>query len=134
MNSHLFRTCSVLLPTFFWAALLNAEDRRIDPTFLHRDPSAAKATTADFTTSTCHYKPLFGQGDHDRSVVIGIARYGEVILDPNGACTSRDYPEEDQVYVVLEGAGSVKYGNENVPLTWASTQEDLRKPHSQSIR
>jgi mannose-6-phosphate isomerase-like protein (cupin superfamily) len=116
MNSHLFRTCSVLLPTFFWAALLNAEDRRIDPTFLHRDLSAARETAADFTTSTCHYKPLFGQGDRDRSVVIGIARYGEVILDPNGACATRDYPEEDQVYVVLEGTGSVKYGSENVPL------------------
>jgi mannose-6-phosphate isomerase-like protein (cupin superfamily) len=116
MKSNRFRTCSVLLPTFFWAALLNAEDRRIDPTFLHRDLSAARETAADFTTSTCHYKPLFGQGDRDRSVVIGIARYGEVILDPNGACATRDYPEEDQVYVVLEGTGSVKYGSENVPL------------------
>jgi mannose-6-phosphate isomerase-like protein (cupin superfamily) len=116
MNSNRFRTCSVLLPTFFWAALLNAEDRRIDPTFLHRDLSAARETAAGFTTSTCHYKPLFGQGDRDRSVVIGIARYGEVILDPNVACATRDYPEEDQVYVVLEGTGSVKYGSENVPL------------------
>jgi mannose-6-phosphate isomerase-like protein (cupin superfamily) len=116
MKSNRFRTCSVLLPTFFWAALLNAEDRRIDPTFLHRDLSAARETAADFTTSTCHYKPLFGQGDRDRSVVIGIARYGEVILDPNGACATREYPEEDQVYVVLEGTGSVKYGSENVPL------------------
>jgi mannose-6-phosphate isomerase-like protein (cupin superfamily) len=116
MNSNRFRTCSVLLPTFFWAALLNAEDRRIDPTFLHRDLSAARETAAGFTTSTCHYKPLFGQGDRDRSVVIGIARYGEVILDPNGACATREYPEEDQVYVVLEGTGSVKYGSENVPL------------------
>jgi mannose-6-phosphate isomerase-like protein (cupin superfamily) len=116
MNSNRFRTCSVLLPTFFWAALLNAEDRRIDPTFLHRDLAAAKATTAGFTTSTCHYKPLFGQGDHDASVVIGVARYGEIILDSNGACATREYPEEDQVYVVLEGTGSVKYGSENVPL------------------
>jgi mannose-6-phosphate isomerase-like protein (cupin superfamily) len=116
MKSNRFRTRSVLLPTLFWAALLNAEDRRIDPTFLHRDLSAARETAADFTTSTCHYKPLFGQGDHDRPVVIGIARYGEVILDPNGACATRNYPEEDQVYVVLEGTGSVKYGSENVPL------------------
>jgi mannose-6-phosphate isomerase-like protein (cupin superfamily) len=116
MKSNRFRTCSVLLPTFFWAALLNAEDRRVDPTFLHRDLSAARETAAGFTTSTCHYKPLFGQGDRDRSVVIGIARYGEVILDPNGACATRAYPEEDQVYVVLEGTGSVKYGSENVPL------------------
>jgi mannose-6-phosphate isomerase-like protein (cupin superfamily) len=114
MKSNLFRTWSVLLPTFFWAALLHADDRRVDPTFLHRDLSAVKETSA--TTTTCHYKPLFGEGDRDTSVVIGVARYAEVIIDPNGACATRKYPEEDQVYVVLEGAGSMKYENENVPL------------------
>jgi mannose-6-phosphate isomerase-like protein (cupin superfamily) len=116
MISHRFRTWSVLLATFFWAALLNAEDRRVDPTFLHRNISTVEETAADLTTATCHYKPLFGEGDRDISIVVGVARYGEVIVDPNGACVTRDYPEEDQVYVVLEGAGSMKYGTENVPL------------------
>jgi uncharacterized RmlC-like cupin family protein len=38
------------------------------------------------------------------------------LIDPHGACATIQYPAEDQVYVVLEGSGSVKYGNELVPL------------------
>jgi mannose-6-phosphate isomerase-like protein (cupin superfamily) len=59
---------------------------------------------------------LFGQGDSDTSVVVGVARYGEVVIDPNGVCASVQYPDEDQVYVVLEGNGSVRYGDEIVSL------------------
>ena len=55
----------------------HADERTIDPTFLHRDASAVKAKQSDLTTASCHYKPLFGQGDADTSVVVGIARYGE---------------------------------------------------------
>jgi glyoxylate utilization-related uncharacterized protein len=32
------------------------------------------------------------------------------------ACATVQYPEEDQVYVVLNGNGSAKYGDEDVPL------------------
>jgi len=116
MNSHRFRTWGVLLAAFFCPAISNGVDRGVDPTFLHREISAVKETAAGITTATCHYKPLFGEGDRDKTVVIGVARFAELILDPNGDCATREYPEEDQVYVMLEGSGSVKYGNENVPL------------------
>jgi mannose-6-phosphate isomerase-like protein (cupin superfamily) len=96
--------------------LLHADERKIDPTFLYRDTSAVKASKSDLTTAGCHYKPLFGQGDSDTSVVTGVARYGEAILDPQGACATVQYPDEDQVYVVLDGKGTVKYGNEIVSL------------------
>jgi mannose-6-phosphate isomerase-like protein (cupin superfamily) len=96
--------------------LLHADERKIDPTFLYRDTSAVKASKSDLTTAGCHYKPLFGQGDSDTSVVVGIARYGEAILDPHGACAMVQYPGEDQVYVVLDGNGTVNYGNQIVPL------------------
>lgn len=115
MNSDRFRTCIAVLASFFCAVFLRA-DRRVDPTFLHREVSAAKQAAADFTTATCHYKPLFGEEDRDTSIVVGVARYGEIIVDPNGACAGRDYAEEDQVYVVLEGTGSVKYGKAKLPL------------------
>ena len=92
----------------------HADERTIDPTFLHRDASAVKAKPSDLTTASCHYKPFFGQGDADTSVVVGIARYGEAIIDPNGACALVQYPDEDQVYVVLDGKAAVKYGNETV--------------------
>ena len=98
------------------ASLLHADERKIDPTFLYRDTTKAQEKRLDITTATCHYKPLFGQGDADTSVVVGVARYGEVLIDPNGACSPVQYPDEDQVYVVLEGSGSVTYGNETVSL------------------
>ncbi len=95
---------------------MHAEQRKIDPTFLYRNTSVARAKKSDITTATCHYKPLFGQGDPDTAVVVGVARYGEAVVDSNGACATVQYPDEDQVYVVLDGSGSVKYGNEMVSL------------------
>jgi mannose-6-phosphate isomerase-like protein (cupin superfamily) len=109
-------TFVLLLAAILFAFLLHAEDRRIDPTFLYRDTSIAAEKPSDLTTATCHYKPLFGKGDSDSSVVVGVARYGEVVVDPNGACATVQYPEEDQVYVVLNGNGSAKYADEDVPL------------------
>jgi mannose-6-phosphate isomerase-like protein (cupin superfamily) len=94
----------------------HADERKIDPTFLYRDAAAVNAKPSDLTTATCHYKPLFGKGDADTSVVVGIARYGEAVVDANGACASVQYPDEDQVYVVLDGKAAVKYGNEIVSL------------------
>jgi mannose-6-phosphate isomerase-like protein (cupin superfamily) len=100
----------------FCATLLHADERKIDPTFLYRDTATAREKTSDLTTASCHYKPLFGQGDSDTSVVVGVARYGEAVIDPSGACATVQYPEEDQVYVVLDGSASVRYGTEVVSL------------------
>ena len=102
---------AVLLIGIFCAPLLHAIDRKIDPTFLYRDTSAVGEKQSDITTKTCHYRALFGQGDPDTTVVVGVARYGEVVIDPDGVCSLVQYPDEDQVYVVLEGTGSVKYGD-----------------------
>ena len=57
------------------------DERKIDPTFLYRDTTTAQEKNSDITTATCHYKPLFGQGDSDTSVVVGVARYGEAVID-----------------------------------------------------
>jgi mannose-6-phosphate isomerase-like protein (cupin superfamily) len=105
-----------LLAGIFPASRLHAEGRKIDPTFLYRKVSAVNARPSDITTATCHYKPLFGKGDSDTSVVVGVARYGEAVIDPNGACATVQYPDEDQVYVVLAGNAVVQYGNDHVPL------------------
>lgn len=96
--------------------LFHGQDRQIDPTWLYRNTVTAPEKPSDVTTATCHYKPLFGEGDPDTSIVVGVARYGEVTVDPHGACTPVQYPEEDQVYVVLSGTGFAEYGSQNVPL------------------
>jgi mannose-6-phosphate isomerase-like protein (cupin superfamily) len=100
----------------FCASLLHAADRKVDPTFLYRDTAAVEEKKSEITSATCHYKPLFGQGDSETSIVAGVARYGEAVIDPKGACAPVQYSDEDQVYVVLEGDGSVKYANEVVTL------------------
>ena len=58
-------------------------------------------------------------------MVVGVARYGEALIDPHGACATVQYPQEDQVYVVIGGSGSVKYGDEEVPL---KTEDYLYAP------
>lgn len=88
----------------------------MDPTWLHRDLSSAREIKSDITTPTCHYKPLFGQGDADKYAVAGIAGYGEALVDSGGACSAVELPEEDQIYVVLEGNGKTAYGADTVAL------------------
>ena len=106
----------VLMAGTLWTLSIRADDRKIDPTYLYRDTRTAAEKPSDITTATCHYKPLFGKGDPDTSVVVGVARYGEAVIDPHGSCATVQYPQEDQVYVVLQGNGSAKYADEEVPL------------------
>jgi mannose-6-phosphate isomerase-like protein (cupin superfamily) len=107
------RTLGVLLLT---AACLLAAERTVDPTFLHRYVPDVQAKASDVTTETCHYKPIFGEGDSVTRIVKGVARFGELTVDAKGACATVSYPAEEQVYFVLEGAGSVTYGEENHPI------------------
>jgi mannose-6-phosphate isomerase-like protein (cupin superfamily) len=91
-------------------------ERTIDPTYLYRNANATPAKPADITTPTCHYKPMFGQGDSQTAIVVGVARYGEAVIDPGGSCGSVQYPGEDQIVVMLDGSASAKYAEENVLL------------------
>ena len=110
-----------LLPTTLCFALpilhlLSAQERKVDPTFLHRHVSAIAEKNVDITTPSCHYKPIFGVGDADQSVLASVARFGEITVDPGGSCAAVQYSQEDQVLVVLKGTGSATYGGERVPL------------------
>ncbi|HQH72431.1 MAG TPA: cupin domain-containing protein [bacterium] len=70
----------------------------------------------DISTETAHYKPLFGLGDDRSAIVRGIARYGELTLDPGGTSQIVNYPDEEQVYFILEGQGLLQYGTEKAPV------------------
>lgn len=94
-----------------------AEMRRVDPTWLHRTLSRTAERKSDITTQTCHYKPLFGEGDVDKSSLAGIARYGEAVIDAHGKCSPVERPEEDEIYVVLDGRGAAAYAAQTVALT-----------------
>ncbi len=89
--------------------LATAAERAVDPTFLYRHVPDVSEKQSDISTSTCHYKPIFGAGDSETRIVRGVARFGEVTIDPKGTCALANYPREEQIYVVQEGAPVVLY-------------------------
>jgi len=101
---------------FLTLAPAGGAEREIDPTFIYRDSNKAPERPADITTANCHYRPLFGMGEKQTSVLGAIARYGIVEIDPHGACKPVQYADEEQLYVVLKGGGEASYGGEKVPL------------------
>lgn len=107
-----------LIPTLLLLAFAASAlaQKGIDPTFLHGNLQTAAERKSDITTNTCHYKPLFGEGTQNASAAAGVARYGEAIVDPGGSCAVVSYPREEQIYVVLDGSGLVRYGSLRVPV------------------
>ncbi len=95
---------------------LAGQDSHVDPTFLHRFVPGLKEQASDVTTPTCHYKPIFGEGDPDARIVRSIARFGEMTIAPGGMSAMVQYASEEQVYMVVEGNGSLHYGDERVAL------------------
>jgi mannose-6-phosphate isomerase-like protein (cupin superfamily) len=95
--------------TFLLYAFLLAGDppRTVDPTFLHRHVPDIVEQKGDVTTPTCHYKPVFGVGDPQARTLKGIVRFGEMTVDPGGESARVSYPDEEQIYVVLEGAAAL---------------------------
>lgn len=112
MNRRIRQTASLLF--LLGVTLVLAEERRVDPTFLHRFVPSLQEKASDLSSASCHYRPIFGEGDSDASALRGIARYGEATVDPGGASAQVSYTAEEQVYVILEGAGVLHYGEERV--------------------
>ena len=98
------------------AASLHGADWKVDATWLHRYVPAVAVKQSDLSTDTCHYKPLFGAGDSQAGIVKSVARFGEATVDANGGCASVSYPREEQIYVVLDGSGTLHYGKEEIPI------------------
>ena len=94
----------------------SAAERPVDPTFLYRRLPDVAFQEADVTTPTCRYRPLFGEGDSQTSIVKGVARYGEIVVDAGGECAETNYPAEEQIYFVLQGSGKVSYRGKTVPV------------------
>lgn len=89
----------------------------MDPTWLHRYVPSVSQKETDFTTKTCHYKPIFGEGDRETHVLQNVVRFGEVHVDSQGNCGSVFYQRQEELYFVLEGKGTLHYKDQNYPLT-----------------
>ena len=98
------------------SAKVSAQDRTVDPTWLHRYLPNVSETRADLSSTTCHFKPMFGAGDKDARTLRSVARFGEVTVDAHGTCQNVVYDRQEEIYFVLQGAGTLQFADESHPL------------------
>ena len=87
-----------------------------EPLYLRRSAGLVAEKPDDLTTARAHYKPLFGVGDGEARAVKGIARFGALTVDPDGATKVVSYDREEQAWFVVKGSGTLLYGDEKAPL------------------
>ena len=89
-----------------------------DPTFMVRRVQNIQPRPDGLTLNAkaAFYKPIFGAGDKDAGQLRSIARYGELSVNRDGATAVVSYPDEEQVYFVLDGNGTLTYAGQKVPL------------------
>jgi mannose-6-phosphate isomerase-like protein (cupin superfamily) len=108
------RILAVLLGAVVGCAAADSQERKIDPTYLHQYVPDLQSKSADISTETCQYTPIFGWGDpaSTASIMRGVARFGELTIKAHGACKEVTYPAEEQAWVVMAGNGQLHYGGE----------------------
>jgi mannose-6-phosphate isomerase-like protein (cupin superfamily) len=95
---------------------LPAQERRVDPTWIHRYVPRLSETHIDLTSATCHYKAIFGEGDNENRIMRSVARFGEVAIDARGSCQTVNYDRQEELYFVLEGKGVLHYADRTYPV------------------
>ena len=102
----------ILLLSLLIASDLLAQDRKVDATWLHRYLPNLSDASGDLASATCHYKPIFGEGDSESRLLRSVTRFAEVTLDAHGNCQTVHYDREEEIYFVLAGKGVLRYGDE----------------------
>jgi mannose-6-phosphate isomerase-like protein (cupin superfamily) len=92
------------------ASSLLAQDRVVDATWLHRYVPQLHDSASNLSSATCHFKPIFGEGDAQHGILRSVSRFAEVTLDAHGSCQAVLYDREEEIYFVLEGASVLHYG------------------------
>jgi len=87
-----------------------AQEGKVDATWLHR--SISPPNKNDVQAGTCHYKPIFGEGDTENRIMRSVARFGEVTLDAQGKCQAALYDHQEEIYFVLGGKGVLRFGDQ----------------------
>jgi mannose-6-phosphate isomerase-like protein (cupin superfamily) len=95
---------------------LSAQDRPVDPTWLHRSLLSIPEVKTDLSSETCHYRPIFGAGDADARMLRSVSRFAEVSLDARGKCQSVQYGREEEIDFVEQGTGTFHYSDATYPL------------------
>jgi mannose-6-phosphate isomerase-like protein (cupin superfamily) len=87
-----------------------AEDRKVDPTWLYRYVPQLSDSRSDLSSASCHFRPIFGEGDAQKGSLGSVARFAQVTVDPQGSCQASNYQREEEIYFVSEGRGVLHYG------------------------
>jgi mannose-6-phosphate isomerase-like protein (cupin superfamily) len=102
------------LETFLVVLLVSlaglAQDRKVDATWLHRYVPDIGETRVAFSSESCHYKAIFGEGDGDGRTLQSVARFGQVLVDAHGTCQNSLYANEEELYFILSGSATLTYG------------------------
>jgi mannose-6-phosphate isomerase-like protein (cupin superfamily) len=95
---------------------LSAQDSRVDPTWLHRYVPSLKEFHNDLSSSTCHVRPIFGEGDSENHLPRTLTRFAEVSLDAGGSCQPVQYDREEEIYFIVRGSTVLRYGDATYPM------------------
>jgi mannose-6-phosphate isomerase-like protein (cupin superfamily) len=95
---------------------LLAQERQVDPTWLHRYVPSLSETHVDLTSASCHYKAMFGDGDKENRIMQSVARFGEAMLEARGSCQTVSYDRQEELYFVLAGQGVLHYADRTFPM------------------
>ncbi len=85
-----------------------------EPTFLGRRLDDVAAAPSDLTTSSCRFRPLFVAGDG--GIVRGVTRFGQLVVDAGGQSATVARPDDEEVYLLVEGAGTLSFDRKHLPL------------------
>lgn len=107
----------VVVMLFVIGAVTLAQEPKIDPTWLYRNTSSLPQHQIDESTDSCHYIPIFGEGDVETRSPKSVARFGELAVNPHGTCQGVAYPREEELFFVLHGSGILHYDEESHNLT-----------------
>jgi mannose-6-phosphate isomerase-like protein (cupin superfamily) len=91
---------------------LFTQERKVEPTWLHRDVSALPERQIDISSDSCHYTSIFGEGDTESKVPKSVVRFGKLTVAPHGDCRTVEYAREEELYFVLGGNGMFHYGEQ----------------------
>jgi mannose-6-phosphate isomerase-like protein (cupin superfamily) len=106
----------LLLISLLLAHWLQAQEHPTDPSWLHRYLPELSEVKAGLTSVTCHYRAMFGEGDKQNRTLQAVTRFGEVTLDPHGSCQTVLYDRQEEIYFVVEGAGTLHYADQSQSL------------------
>src|SRR5262244_3774288 len=105
-----------LLLSLLIASAAIAQEPKVEATWLHRYVPRVSEAPADLASKTCHYKPVFGEGDTENRILRSVTRFAEVRLDAHGNCQHVLYDREEESYFILEGKGVLHYGDQTLAM------------------